>query len=331
MGKDYYKVLGLSKNATEDEIKKAYRKMALKYHPDKNKEPGAEAKFKDVAEAYEILSDPKKKEIFDKYGEDGLKTGDAEAGPGGYQFDPMRVFTQFFGSPGFGSDDDPFSKFFATSGGGGSQMFFTTLGSDDHFGGMPFGASGPVHGRKQRQDPTVIHELPVSLEDIYRGCVKRMKITRKVLGPDQVSSHVEDKVLTISIKPGWKSGTKITFPKEGDQNPGRIPADIVFVIKDKPHPKFKREGSDVRYIHKISLRDALCGTTISVPTLDGQSIPMRISEVIKPNTSKRIVGKGLPNPKSPGRFGDLILEFDIRFPEVVSGTMKELLFNALPA
>lgn len=98
---------------------------------------------------------------------------------------------------------------------------------------------------------------------------------------------MDDKVLTINIKPGWKSGTKITFPKEGDQVPGRVPADIAFVIKDKIHPKFKREGSDIRYVHKISLRDALCGISIKIPTLDGNTIPYKTLNVVKPRSTER--------------------------------------------
>ncbi|MCP9261232.1 DnaJ subfamily B member 4 [Dirofilaria immitis] len=320
MGKDYYKVLGIAKGASDDEIKKAYRKMALKYHPDKNKESGAEAKFKEVAEAYDVLSDPKKKEIYDKYGEDGLK-GEREDLEG----DPMQMFAQFFGG------SDPFSTFFGTgtaTGAGGPQVFFSTGGDDMHFG-MPFGLGN--HPRRQRQDPVVQHELLVSLEDIYKGCTKKMKITRKVLASDGQSTRIEDKVLTINIKPGWKSGTKITFPKEGDQHPGRVPADIVFVIKDKHHPKFKREGADIRYVHKLSLRDALCGTIVHVPTLDGGTYPMRINDVIRPNTSRRLTGQGLPNPKMAGRRGDLIVEFDVKFPDSLSSASKELIMNALPA
>uniref|UniRef100_A0AC34R6K6 J domain-containing protein n=1 Tax=Panagrolaimus sp. JU765 TaxID=591449 RepID=A0AC34R6K6_9BILA len=235
MGKDYYKILGIAKGATEDEIKKAYRKMALKYHPDKNKDPGAETKFKEVAEAYDVLSDAKKKEIYDKYGEEGLKSdgmpgGPGPGGPGGangfhYQFtgDPMRMFSQMFGG-------GMFSDFGGFGGAGGPDIMFST--GDDF--GFPMGGMGHGGGRRQRQDPTVQHELPVSLEDIYKGCTKKMRITRKVVGPDG-SMKTEDKVLSINIKPGWKSGTKITFPKEGDQMPGRVPADIAFVIKDKPH------------------------------------------------------------------------------------------------
>lgn len=331
MGKDYYKVLGISKGASDDEIKKAYRKMALKYHPDKNKEPGAETKFKEVAEAYDVLSDPKKKDIYDRYGEDGLKAGDGAGGPPGgfhyeFQGDPLRMFAQFFGAGG----EDPFSAFFSGgSSGGGPQIFFSNGGDDLHGFGMPFGMGGG-HSRRQRQDPTVQHELQVSLEDIYKGCTKKMKITRKVLNPDGQTTRMEDKVLTINIKPGWKSGTKITFPKEGDQHPGRVPADIVFVIKDKPHPRFKREGSDIRYVQKLSLRDALCGTQISIPTISGAGLPMHLNGVIKPNTVRRLEGHGLPNPKT-GRMGDLIVEFDIKFPDSLSSTAKELIMNALPS
>lgn len=106
-----------------------------------------------------------------------------------------------------------------------------------------------------KQDPPIEHDLYVTLEEILKGCVKRMKITKKILNPDGKSSRKEDKVLTINVKPGWKAGTKITFQREGDQNPNRIPADIVFIIRDKPDSQFKREGVDVKYIAKITLRE----------------------------------------------------------------------------
>ncbi|TMS34571.1 hypothetical protein L596_002134 [Steinernema carpocapsae] len=322
MGKDYYKILGVAKGATEDEIKKAYRKMALKFHPDKNKDPGAEQKFKECAEAYDVLSDPKKKEVYDQYGEEGLKSDGGPGGPGGpghqfytFQGDPMRMFTQMCG-------DDIFSDMFGFNmgGGGGNQMFFGGGGAEN---GMNFGQ------RRPKQDATVQHDLFVSLEDINNGCVKKMKITRRVTGADN-TVRTEDKVLTVQIKPGWKSGTKITFPKEGDQRPGRIPADIVFVIKDKPHPKFKREGTDIRYIHKIALRDALCGTSVAVPLLDGTSTNIRLDGVVRPNTTRRITGKGLPNPKATSSRGDLLIEFDVKFPDSLSPEQKLMLSNALP-
>lgn len=286
MGKDYYKALGIAKGATDDEIKKAYRKLALKFHPDKNKSPDAEDKFKEVAEAYEVLSDKKKRDVYDQYGEEGLKGGtpagggchDMGGGSGGgpgfsYAFhgDPRATFAQFFGSA------SPFQTFFDMGGGGGGQGGQRMFGgfhdddmeTDDPFSigmghGRPGGPGGAfrsqsfnIHGQprgKDRvQDQAIEHDLYVTLEDIARGCVKKMKISRRVMQPD-FSSKKEDKVLTINVKPGWKAGTKITFQKEGDQQRNKIPADIIFIIRDKPHPYFKREGSDIRYSAKISLK-----------------------------------------------------------------------------
>ncbi len=213
------------------------------------------------------------------------------------------------------------------NGGGDEEMDV-----DDPFG-MGMGGMGMPQqmGRRQRQDPPVIRELEVGLEDIYKGATKKMKITRKVLNGDGRSVHSEDKVLTVNIKPGWKSGTKITFPKEGDKlNPNRIPADVVFVIKDKPHPTFKREGSDIRYVAHITLREALCGGVLHIPTLDGPKVPLPLAEVVKPGVTKRLPGQGLPVSSSPGRRGDLIVAFDIRFPDQLPSGTKEILRDCLP-
>ncbi|KAL4236638.1 DnaJ subfamily B member 5 [Mactra antiquata] len=347
MGKDYYKVLGVARTATPEEIKKGYRKMALKYHPDKNKSPNAEEKFKEISEAYDVLSDKDKKEIYDKYGEEGLKAGGGGGGggmgsaPGGfhyqYQGDPRETFRMFFG------DEDPFANFFSFSGPGGSGFRTShfshgqgpeSMETDDDPFGRQFGGFGgmPNQGmpRRKQQDSAVIRDLQVSLEDIYKGTTKKLKITRKVLNSDGRSTRMEDKILSIDIKPGWKAGTKITFPKEGDQTPNNVPADIVFVIRDKPHPMFSRDASDIRYKANISLKQALCGTTLQVPTIDGRKIPLRLNEIIKPNSVKRIQGEGLPMPKQPSKRGDLIVEFDIRFPSKMTSSAKEILSDCLP-
>ncbi|MGH0152981.1 UNVERIFIED_CONTAM: hypothetical protein FKN15_059544 [Acipenser sinensis] len=137
-------------------------------------------------------------------------------------------------------DADPFSSF--------SSFNMNGFPRDRHGG----------HGQiRRRQDPAINHQLKVSLEEIYSGCTKRMKISRKRLNPDGGSFRTEDKILTIEIKRGWKEGTKITFPREGDESPNTIPADIVFVIKDKPHAHFKREGSNIIYRVWVSLRQRI--------------------------------------------------------------------------
>lgn len=364
MGKDFYKILGVSKTASDDEIKKAYRKLALKYHPDKNKAPGAEEKFKEVAEAYEILSDKKKRDIYDQYGEEGLKgepgSGGGHAtsgagGPGGFSYtfhgDPRATFAQFFGT------NDPFSIFF-----GDDRSGFGGFGGMDHDmeghgghhgedifsqmhggrGGMPgggafrsqsFNMQGNPQAKKMKVDPPIEHDLYVTLEDVSTGCSKKMKISRMVVGADG-NARKEEKILQITVKPGWKAGTKITFPKEGDQIPGKVPADIVFIIRDKPHGNFKREGSDIKYTAKITLKQALgCGGSwqLMIPTLGGGSVPLNINnEVIKPATIKRLQGRGLPYPKEPSRRGDLIVNFDIQFPDNLSKNAREILNDLLP-
>ena len=157
-----------------------------------------------------------------------------------------------------------------------------------------------------------------------------MKINRKALHADG-RSYREDKVLTINVKPGWKAGTRITFPREGDQSFNTIAADIVFIIKDKPHETFQRDGSNIRYSHKISLKDALtCETSIKVPTLSGDTLTLPINEIIKPDTIKRIANKGLPHTKDQNKFGDLLVSFDIQFPDSLSQESRQLVAQALP-
>ncbi|VDP14254.1 unnamed protein product [Soboliphyme baturini] len=338
MGKDYYKILGLTKGANEDDIKKAYRKMALKYHPDKNKSPDAEEKFKEVAEAYDVLSDPKKREIYDQYGEEGLKGGDIGGGGpmGGFHYtfaeDPMKMFHQLFEGP------NGFARFFAAGPGSGTRIVVggdEEMDFDDMFGfGGHHGMGGfSDMGRPTRKvDPPVVYDLYISLEDIYKGCVKKMKITRKVpSGEGGAKMRTEDKLLTVTVKPGWKAGTKVTFPREGDHNENRVPADIVFIIKDKPHPYFRRDGADIYYTAKISLKDALCGVSLKIPTLEPSvTVPMNIFEVIKPKAVKRIPGQGLPMPKQANKRGDLLVTFDIRFPDTLPSATKEILRDCLP-
>uniref|UniRef100_A0A8D3BLC2 DnaJ heat shock protein family (Hsp40) member B5 n=1 Tax=Scophthalmus maximus TaxID=52904 RepID=A0A8D3BLC2_SCOMX len=313
MGKDYYKTLGIPKGSNEEEIKKAYRRMALRFHPDKNKDANAEEKFKEIAEAYEVLSDPKKRAVYDKLGEEGLKTGgnSSSGAPGNsthhYTFhgDPHATFASFFGG------SNPFDMFF------GSNRSHSR--SNECLG----------TGRKQ-QDPPVVHELKVSLEEIFHGCTKRMKITRRRLNPDGRSMRTEDKILNIVIKKGWKEGTKITFPKEGDETPENIPADIAFVLKDKGHIHFKRDGSNIIYNCKISLKEALCGCTVTIPTLDNRIISLPCHDIIKPGTAKRVRGEGLPFPKNPLQRGDLIVEFSVRFPDRIPPQSREIIRQHLP-
>ncbi|KAG7491371.1 hypothetical protein MATL_G00002980 [Megalops atlanticus] len=333
MGKDYYAVLGIQKGASEDEIKKAYRKQALRYHPDKNKSPGAEEKFKEIAEAYDVLSDPKKKDIYDRFGEEGLKGNPGAGGPNGTSFnytfhgDPHAMFAEFFGGR------NPFDQFFGRNG------VDEDMDVDDPFasfgmggmGGFPRSFSARSGMVEKKQDPPVVHELKVTLEEVFSGCTKKMKISHKRLNADGRTTRSEDKILTVEIKRGWKEGTKITFPKEGDETPTNIPADVVFVVKDKPHPVFRRDGSDIVYPARITLKEALCGCTVNAPTLDGRTVTVTTQEVVKPGMKRRVTGEGLPLPKCPERRGDLVVEFEVKFPDKLSQSARDALSKVLPA
>lgn len=326
MGKDYYNILGISRDASDDDIKKAYRKLALKYHPDKNSSAGAEDKFKEVSEAYEVLSDREKRDIYDKYGEEGLKGGaGGGAGPGGFSYsfhgDPRETFRAFFGT------DDPFSSLFSGGmfGGGANGMFrFGDPMEVDEDESVRF--MGRSH---KRQDPPIEKDLFVSLEDVLKGCTKKLKVTRKV--SDGSTVRTEDKILRIDVNKGWKAGTRITFPKEGDRLPGRVPADIVFTVRDKPHAHLKRDGSNVVYIAKVTLKHALCGGPMTVPTVEGKFMEIPLDAVVSPSYTKTIPGQGLPLPKNPSKRGDLVIQFDIKFPRHLSNDAKLLLSNALPS
>eukprot|EP00198_Chlamydomonas_reinhardtii_P013276 XP_001702613.1 DnaJ-like protein [Chlamydomonas reinhardtii] len=315
MGKDYYAILGVQKGADENELKKAYRKLAMKWHPDKNPDNKEEAaaKFKEISEAYEVLTDPDKREVYDKFGEEGLKggmgggPGGGPGGPGGFHFRrPEDIFAELFGgrSP-FGMDDDDMYAGGSFGGGGG---------------GFPFGALVP-----DLCASTPGSSLPLHGQELYAGTTKKMKINRKVKGRPQ------EEILEIAVRPGWKKGTKITFQEKGDEDQGIIPADIVFVIDEKPHPRFRREGNDLYFTAVVSLADALCGTTLQIPHLDGTTIDLPIRDVIRPGESKVLRGKGMPVTKEPGAFGNMVLKFDVKFPRELSDATKQQLRAILPS
>ncbi|KAG0043654.1 hypothetical protein BGZ83_011178 [Gryganskiella cystojenkinii] len=366
MGKDYYKLLGVDKSASDDQLKKAYRKLALKYHPDKNSDPEAHKKFQDISEAYEVLSDKDKRAIFDQYGEDGLKAGGG-GGPGGAGGFPGGGFSGFpggggttfsFGGGGGGGGggfrptdaEDIFKQFFASFGGSGMGGMggmggiggMGGMGDDDDMGGfggasmrggMPGmggmgGGRGRAHPQQHRSQappappPALERTLAVSLEDLYKGVTKRLKVTRKV---GDGTGRSSDKILTIDVKPGWKAGTKIRFPREGDEYPNGTIQDIVFTIEEKPHPTFTRRGDDLVVDLELTLVEALSGFSKAIKTLDGKTLPVSASSsrVIQPGQEERFPGEGMPISKKPGQKGDLLVKFVVKFPTSLTASQKE--------
>ncbi|KAJ5075608.1 DNAj [Anaeramoeba ignava] len=300
MGKDYYQILGVSKNATDDEIKSAYRKLAMKWHPDrnpKNKEE-AEKMFKEIGEAYDVLKDPEKRKVFDQFGEEGLKSGGMPGG--GYTFtsNGFDIFNQFFQDFGFGDE--------------GGDSFFSFFG-----GGRP---RGPKKPRAKE------YQLPVTLEELYSGTTKKMKITREV--NDGISTRQEEEILVLNIKSGWKEGTRMTYPNKGNVMPGVDPADVVFVIMQKSHNIFQRNGDDLHVKQNVPLHKALTDFSFEIVQLDGKKIKLSFdstTHVIKPGPFV-IYGKGMPNSKT-GRRGDLVIDFTIIFPTTINPDVKEQIKN----
>ncbi|KAJ2896565.1 Molecular chaperone (DnaJ super) [Coemansia aciculifera] len=347
MGKDYYNILGVNKSASEDELKKAYRKLALKWHPDRHAgdKNEAEVKFKDISEAYEVLSDKQKRQVYDTYGEEGLKGGAPPSGGGGGGFPGGTTFSFTSGGPGGGfagfnpsNPEDIFAQLFGSGGLGGlsgmggrsrSSQFMDTSDDMGSYGGFQsFGGGGAnAGGMSSRRPNEVTRPLACTLEELYNGCTKKLKVTRQQPGPSGTQSTSE-KVLQVDVKPGWKAGTKIRFQKEGDDT-GYGPRDIVFVLEEKPHALFKRDGNDLKIDLTLTLEEALCGFKKPIQLLSGKTIQVSNTSVIKPGQVSRMAGYGMRLSKQPNSFGALVITYKIQFPASLTLSQKEKIREAL--
>ncbi|CAL1357291.1 unnamed protein product [Linum trigynum] len=331
MGVDYYKVLKVAKSATEDDLKKSYRRLAMRWHPDKNlvNKKEAEAKFKQVSEAYDVLSDPQKRRIYDLYGEEGLKTfdfpppDDVPSGDSKFRFNPRDaedIFAEFFGGSGGAGGGGV-----GGCGGGGSGRSHHHHNHNNRRNGE---TPGNHHHQGNKKAPAIESKLACSLEDLYKGARRKMKISRNV--PDEFGKpKAVEEILKIDIKPGWKKGTKITFPEKGNQEPGVGAADLIFVVDEKPHALFKRDGNDLVVHQKITLLEALTGKTVVLTTLDGRFLTVPVNEVIKPGHEVVIENEGMPISKEPNNKGNLRIKFDVKFPARLTAEQKSDLKRVL--
>ena len=359
-----YDALSISPTVQQDDIKKAYRKAALKWHPDKNKDnPAAAEKFKEVSQAYEILSDPEKRSIYDQYGLEFVLRGgqmpppgseDAGAGgnpfasgmPGGFgNFGGMggvpggtRSFHFSTGGGGgrggfnFSDANDIFAQFMRSQGGGMGGM-----GNDEddlmsQFGAGLGGSRAGHRSSKRSQPPvevtTVERNLPVTLEQLYKGGNKKIKIQRKTLDPGTGKLKPEDKILEIEIKPGYKAGTKINYKGIGDHEEGGQ-QNMTFIIAEKEHPVFKRVGDDLRRVIEISLKEALTGWRKTIETIDGRQISVTGGVPTQPGAEIRYPDQGMPKSKKPGERGDMIVEVKVRFPTSLTTEQRTKLSEIL--
>ncbi len=292
MGKNYYEILNIKRDADKKTIKKAYRKLALKYHPDKNKEPNAEDTFKSINEAYEVLMDDEKRNIYNKYGEEGLKNGGQNFGFNFRPSDPNNIFRSFFGD---------------------SNSFFNM-------------SSGPNIFNMMNRNVLIKKKIKCSLEDFFVGVTKKLKISRKIQN-NHGGIRTEQNILEIHLKPWWKPGTKIKFSNAGDILLNKPKQDIQFVIEQKEHPIFKRNGDDLEIFIELSLKEALCGTERIIKTLDGKQIKLAINNIVSPNMVKIYKNEGMFR-KQGGR-GNLVIKFRVIFPKTLTSSQKDIINNCL--
>ncbi len=319
--RDYYEVLGVSKSASADEIKKAYRKLAIQYHPDKNPDnPEAEDKFKEAAEAYEVLSNPDKKARYDQFGHQGL------GGNGGYGGGGMNM-------------EDIFSQFGDIFGGGGFGSFF--------------GGGG---GRRTKKGTNLRVKLKLNLQEIANGVEKKIKVKRHVVAPgvsfkscsacqgtgqvkkvvntmlgqmvsastcgvcggsgqivdkkpaeaDSRGLIVKEEIITINIPGGVGEGMQLSMSGKGNEIPGGIPGDLLIVIEEAEDQTLQREGNNVIFDLHISFIQAALGDSVEVPTIDGK-VKIKIDPGTQSGKMLRLKGKGIKDINGYSRGDQLIM------------------------
>lgn len=354
--RDYYEILGVSKNATPDDMKKAYRKLAMKYHPDKN--PGdkaAEEKFKEAAEAYDVLKDEQKKAAYDQYGHAAFEGG-AGGGAGG--------FGGFGGFQGGGAGFNDFSDIFGAFG--------------DIFGG---GAGGGSRGSKMQTGSDLRYNLDITLEEAYKGINKKIEFGAKVKCTECKGSgsadgstaetcsdcsgrgtvraqqgffiveqtcrkcngsgkiiknpckkcHGEGRAyknrnLIVKVPAGINDGSRIRLSGEGEAGPrNSVAGDLYIYVTIKRHEFFERRGNDIYCEVPIKMTTAALGGSVEVPVIDGSKANLKIPEGTQSGNMLRLKGKGMSITNSGGRFGDMYVRVYVEIPKKLSSKAKDLL------
>jgi curved DNA-binding protein len=307
--KDYYKILGVPKHATEKEIKAAYRKAARKHHPDVNKgDPKSEARFKEINEANEVLSDPEKRKRYDALGPDWqsqFRPG-AGAGRAGSRGGTVEV--------DFGDDAGGFSDFFRTIFGGGGGFGGDREGG---FGGFRTSSGGgfeEIFGRAGREPAgqDVEGAVDLTLEEVARGTTRTVKVGE---GPSA-------RTVEVKIPAGVREGSRVRVAGEGGGAPGGPRGDLYLRVRTRPHPHFERKGDDLETKLSVPLTTAVLGGEVQVPTLEGP-VGIKVPPGSPAGRTFRLRGKGLPRLDAPGR-GDILANLNVDLPRDLSPREKEV-------
>ncbi len=313
--KDYYETLGVARTASQDEVQRAYRKLARKYHPDVNKAKDAEEKFKEINEAYEVLKDPEKRKMYDQLGPD-WRSGQDFRPPPGWDFHTYRgagggQADSQWGGMGAGGFSDFFETLF---GGRGFRQSYGRTGR----GGAGFEQFGGTWRQAGADQETTIR---ITLQDAFHGGVRPIALQSQSIGANgQV--EVREKRYDIKIPPGILPGKKIRLTGQGAPGIGGAPSgDLYLKVEIEPDPVFKLKGRDLYVEVPVSPWEAVLGTEVPVATISG-SVNLKIPPGTQSGQKLRLRGKGMPNPK--GTAGDLYVTVAIRVPVNPSPREKEL-------
>lgn len=314
---DYYETLGVSRSAKQEEINKAYRKLARKYHPDVNKDKGAEDQFKKINEAYEVLKDPDKRKRYDALGANWKAGQDFQPPPGwgGFDFGQQGPFRQQRRGPqpqggasfdfgGFGGGN--FSEFFESIFGGGGA------GTQFDFGGM----QGQSSARAQNQEA----EITIPLEDAYHGATREISFQATEAAPNGGIRQMP-KTFTVKIPPGISDGGKIRLAGQGARSANGTAGDLILTVRIAPHSLYRLKGHDLESDLNVAPWEAALGIKVQVPTLDGP-VTVAIPHGTSSGRRLRLRGKGLP--KRGGERGDLYVEVKIAVPAELTAREREL-------
>lgn len=332
-GRDFYKILGISKNATPKDIKKAYRKLSIKYHPDKNPDPEAKEKYKEINEANEILSDPDKRRVYDRSGEEGIKQM-AQQGGGGDPFDP---FSMFFGHRQQGEAQGPDINLLLRVTlndvyiGKEIEIVYTKQAICPHCRGN--GADS--HEDLEQCDACGGTGMIIKKKQIAPGFVQQFQQQcNKCKGEGQIIKkkchvcHGEKVVksmdfLVAIVEKGIKDGAILDYEGAGDEYLNVKPSTIKVKVQIVPHDDFERDGDDLKTRVTLTLKEALLGFNKSIKHLDGHNVRLNKLGVTNPGYTQKVIGEGMPHHHFSSEHGDLYVTYEVEFPKELSDEQRE--------